>query len=64
MDQKQQSNLKKLSGVRLLGDIEPAKLTPKTLLIVPNIDLPPRVPKVISAIALNVLIVDYKWVIE
>ena len=48
----------------MIPEIEPAKLNPKTLLIVPQIEIPPRVPKVITAIALSVMIVDYKWVLE
>ena len=50
--------------MRIIPEIDPAKLTSKSLLIVPSIDIPPRVPKVITAIALKMLVVDYKWVTE
>ena len=43
---------------------EEAQESNSPILIVPSVSLPPRVPKILTAIAFKLNIVDYNWVTQ
>ena len=50
--------------VKVLPTLEPRQISDTTILIVPSVDHPPRVPKVLTAIAFGMKIIDFKWVVD
>ena len=50
--------------IKILPSLEPNRISESTILIVPSTDHPPRVPKLLTAIAYGMKIVDFKWVLE
>lgn len=50
--------------VKVLPTLEPRQISDTTILIVPSADHPPRVPKVLTAIAFGMKIIDFKWVVD
>ena len=49
---------------KVLPTLEPRQISDTTILIVPSVDHPPRVPKVLTAIAFGMKIIDFKWVVD
>ena len=50
--------------MKVLPTLEPRQISDTTILIVPSVDHPPRVPKVLTAIAFGMKIIDFKWVVD
>lgn len=74
---KQQTVIKSVKTLKFIGELSPESLSllqqnnvndadvsvdEPPILVVPNVKAPPRVPKLVTAIAYNLTIVDFSWV--